>query len=273
MAAAQDTGTVLVAAEAEQGCVIGGERVPEGGAHAAYACLVCDSVRDARDWSPRAEDSPCGETRCSGGVLTPEATCSAAGSCVRGLPERCEAGHCADALACATRCAPSDCPSGTYCAASGGCAPKRSRGSSCAHDQECVSGACVEGLCCSDACSGTCESCRVPGSWGSCTIVPAMTDPDGECGPYGYCDGVGACAGLERAWAFAPAFPADAALRDGGVARTTRDEVASDPTRPAIGCAVGRVSTRSGARGLSLLALFVTATVWGRRRVRRSALR
>lgn len=33
----------------------------------------------------------------------------------------------------------------------------------------------------------------VPGNIGTCTDVPAMTDPDGECGLGGYCDSAGVC--------------------------------------------------------------------------------
>lgn len=172
-------------------CIIGGECVADGATHPAYPCLYCDPRADARDWSRRPEGTVCGEARCSGGRLVTAATCSTTGACLVGMSTRCAAGYCADA----TTCVDGECPGSSFCAPSGVCELRRANGSSCASDEECESGACVDGICCNDACTGTCESCAVPGSVGSCVIVPAMTDPDGECGPAGYCDGIGGCVG------------------------------------------------------------------------------
>jgi len=45
----------------------------------------------------------------------------------------------------------------------------------------CASGKCVDGYCCNSDCKGTCEACNVAGKLGTCSDIPAGTDPDGEC--------------------------------------------------------------------------------------------
>ncbi|MDD5294750.1 MAG: hypothetical protein PHP21_02400, partial [Patescibacteria group bacterium] len=46
---------------------------------------------------------------------------------------------------------------------------------------DCSSGYCVDGYCCNSSCSGTCQACNVAGSAGTCTNIPAGTDPASEC--------------------------------------------------------------------------------------------
>lgn len=64
----------------------------------------------------------------------------------------------------------------------------------CASDIECISGHCVDGVCCNTACTGACNACDVAGSVGTCTAVasgaPHGTHP--SCSPY-LCSS-GACA-------------------------------------------------------------------------------
>ena len=57
-------------------------------------------------------------------------------------------------------------------------------------NNECQSGNCVDGYCCSTSCSGTCEACNQSGSLGTCTLLPYGADPDNECGDGGVCSGV-----------------------------------------------------------------------------------
>lgn len=52
----------------------------------------------------------------------------------------------------------------------------------CDESGDCVSGLCVDGVCCSSTCGGSCQACNLAGSEGSCTSIPAGTDPDLECG-------------------------------------------------------------------------------------------
>jgi MYXO-CTERM domain-containing protein len=268
---ASDSCTNVVTADR---CIIGGECVANMGRHPAYPCLVCDPTRDNRDWSTLPEGTSCGEAACVGGRLTTEATCSSTGVCTSGVPVRCDAGYCADGTTCASSCTEGECPGDSYCAPSGVCELRRANASSCTRDEECDSGFCVDRLCCSDACTGTCESCQVPGSVGSCTIVPAMTDPDGECGDFGYCDGMGACAGPD-----AGPLPPDAGPSPDAASPTGNPDAGSvdgstppldagtttPPTSSGCGCRVG-ASARLSPWALALLGLVL---VVARRRARR----
>lgn len=62
---------------------------------------------------------------------------------------------------------------------------------------ECLSGNCVDTVCCATACGGKCQSCNLSGAIGSCSNIPAATDPDSECnqGQDGSatCNGLAAC--------------------------------------------------------------------------------
>jgi hypothetical protein len=74
-------------------------------------------------------------------------------------------------------------------------------GEKCTTRTQCQSGICVDGVCCNEACTGTCRSCNVTGSVGTCTNVPDNEDPRDQCKPDpaspckrdGMCDGEGAC--------------------------------------------------------------------------------
>jgi hypothetical protein len=55
-------------------------------------------------------------------------------------------------------------------------------GDKCTMGADCASQFCVDGVCCDTACTGTCEACNLPGTAGTCSPIPANTDPDQECG-------------------------------------------------------------------------------------------
>ncbi len=67
----------------------------------------------------------------------------------------------------------------------------------CKVNAECESVHCVDGFCCDKPCSGTCEACNVPKLEGTCSPIPAGTDPAAECPDKGpcvsTCNGKGAC--------------------------------------------------------------------------------
>jgi hypothetical protein len=91
------------------------------------------------------------------------------------------------------------CDSGQSCQ-SGTCvgAP----GIACTSNGQCATGICVDSVCCSTVCSGTCQACNLAGQVGTCSNIPAGTDPANECadqgaascGTIGYCNGSGSCA-------------------------------------------------------------------------------
>jgi len=70
----------------------------------------------------------------------------------------------------------------------GGSCPPCFNGSACLAASECQSGNCVDGYCCNSACTGSCDSCSLAGSEGSCGLTPAGSAGDPSCSPY-VCDG------------------------------------------------------------------------------------
>ncbi|MCR9159155.1 MAG: putative metal-binding motif-containing protein [Nannocystaceae bacterium] len=63
------------------------------------------------------------------------------------------------------------------------CVPDEGPGGSCTSTAQCQGGlSCVDGVCCTSSCVGTCEACDVPGSEGTCTDIPNGDDLDNECG-------------------------------------------------------------------------------------------
>jgi hypothetical protein len=81
----------------------------------------------------------------------------------------------------------------------------RSKGKAqaCDCDDECQSGHCADGVCCTSACDETCKACNLPSSLGDCAHVPAGGKPGDPsdctasaprtCGQDGTCDGRGGC--------------------------------------------------------------------------------
>jgi len=72
-------------------------------------------------------------------------------------------------------------------------------GQPCGDQDQCQSGHCVNGVCCNEACQGTCVGCDVAGSEGTCSPVPVGKDPRAQCTGSvtacdGTCNGAGACA-------------------------------------------------------------------------------
>ena len=51
----------------------------------------------------------------------------------------------------------------------------------CAAPTDCISGNCVDGVCCDTTCDGICESCNQPGAVGACSPNMMGTDPDSDC--------------------------------------------------------------------------------------------
>lgn len=71
---------------------------------------------------------------------------------------------------------------------------KKENGQTCTATSDCLSGFCVDGVCCNAACTGTCVSCSLMGNVGACTNVANGQDDVGTCsGAAESCDGMGAC--------------------------------------------------------------------------------
>ena len=106
---------------------------------------------------------------------------------------------CQDGTGCLSSCAvDADCIAEHFCDA-GQCQPKRTPGESCSKDAGCKSGTCVDGVCCTSACDGSCELCNLPNAQdvvdGVCRVVPANTEPAGDHAPCGGQPG-DVCAGI-----------------------------------------------------------------------------
>ncbi|HVU51172.1 MAG TPA: hypothetical protein VHL80_10825 [Polyangia bacterium] len=100
--------------------------------------------------------------------------------------------------------APPDQASPDVAACKGGDAgPKKTPGQTCECPSDCASGFCVDGVCCSTACTAACKTCAAPGSPGTCTFLVAGATPRDQttcvaaaastCGFDGTCDGAGGC--------------------------------------------------------------------------------
>jgi hypothetical protein len=74
-----------------------------------------------------------------------------------------------------------ECDPGAHC--SGGvCVADGEAGDPCILTTECGAGLqCVDNVCCTSSCTGTCRACDVAGHEGTCWNVGVGDDPDGEC--------------------------------------------------------------------------------------------
>jgi hypothetical protein len=107
---------------------------------------------------------------CGNGELEPPEPCD--GAALGGAT--CESlGFLGGALACTSACELD----------TSGCVPFGGPGDACTGPDQCDGGLpCVDGVCCTSACGGTCARCNLPGTEGTCTAIAAGADPDAECG-------------------------------------------------------------------------------------------
>lgn len=155
------------------------------------SCGTCPGVQDECIASecvcqPLCDGLECGDDGCGGDC----------GTCP-GPQDACQSGTCVCQPACENRmCGDDGCGSvcGT-CAATEDCVEGHCMvqpGALCNSADECLSGFCVDGVCCDTACAGLCQACNVPGMTGTCGPVQLGMDPANECNP-GACNGSGAC--------------------------------------------------------------------------------
>jgi hypothetical protein len=104
---------------------------------------------------------------------------------------------------CGITCAAGQTCAGGICTGGGG--GLLANGAPCGSGSVCQSGFCTDGVCCNQACSGTCQACAAPltgGVNGVCAAATAGTDPHNtcpdqpasSCGTTGLCNGGGTCA-------------------------------------------------------------------------------
>ncbi len=152
-----------------------------------------------------ADGTGCSSATCPAGA----ATLNLAGACLAGachVPTlACTPYFCNGVAACQTSCnGDGDCINDTfYCTGTGGaCVPKGMAGAVCSIGDQCLTGFCVDNVCCGSKMCGSCQACNVAGSAGTCAAVAVGTvDPKGvcadnlapSCGTNGKCDGAGGC--------------------------------------------------------------------------------
>jgi hypothetical protein len=81
-------------------------------------------------------------------------------------------------------------------ASSTGTNPGINDGAACTSPAECTSGFCVDGVCCTGECGGTCVACSAAKSGavdGTCSYIKNGQDPDDECAGTPTCNGEGDC--------------------------------------------------------------------------------
>ncbi|MBI3070863.1 MAG: hypothetical protein HYY84_01920, partial [Deltaproteobacteria bacterium] len=132
---------------------------------------------------------------------TARQTCGTSGACPTTTPTAC-AGDlvCANGTSCKSTCSMnSDCRTGYRCSGNS-CVPLTATGLACGGGIECVSGKCIDGVCCASDCNTPCRACNVPGNEGTCVNVLAGTAHGSDCGTdpasqclAGTCNGVGGC--------------------------------------------------------------------------------
>ncbi|MBW2523027.1 MAG: hypothetical protein JRI23_02570, partial [Deltaproteobacteria bacterium] len=140
----------------------------------------------------------CAAQTCSSNVETAARDCDGSGTCVAGATTACDPYTCdSGGTACLTSCSGNgQCQNPLVCdSQTSTCISAKGLGETCANDGECASNHCSpDNVCCTEACSGACESCLgadTCGTDGTCAPVVPGTDPDGECSS-GVCFG-GSC--------------------------------------------------------------------------------
>ena len=123
-------------------------------------------------------------TACGSGVVCEPTTNSAKGQLCNGngvcLPSTADGTPCGEfdcvaGTGCGSTCAiDADCIPTAYCDANV-CKPKTADGATCEVGDSCVSGVCVDSMCCNRPCDGQCEACDVKGAEGKC--VPVVGAP------------------------------------------------------------------------------------------------
>jgi hypothetical protein len=163
-----------------------------------------------------ATDTDCAPTAfCNAGACVPKLTNAA--TCTG--PNQCASGNCVDGVCCGSACTPTcqscavsgslgtctNIPFGMQdtfpanaCTGNGACNGAGTcllnNGSTCSASSQCLTGFCVDGVCCNTACNGTCQSCNINGSQGTCSNVPFGALDQGTCSSGGHaCDGNGLC--------------------------------------------------------------------------------
>lgn len=194
-------GGVCVPDEPNGGTCVADNQCTSGHCQNGHCCASGDCCATNGDCDAYDEPSECtSESTCQGQRV--DGVCSASNECTANTVQDdsgcativaddcgpypsvvCGAGQNQSTPTCPGSCTgDADCDASAHCSA-GVCVPDAGQGGFCTTTSECGGGlSCVDNVCCSSACTSTCMACDVPGSVGTCTLIPNGSDPDNECG-------------------------------------------------------------------------------------------
>jgi hypothetical protein len=151
--------------------------VPSGPPHKGRPLCVTDDTVCGGQCNGTSRDAcvyagpgkVCHPPTCAAGKAGIAEYCEGTGKCPAQETIDCK-GPCVRSL-CGDECATDQqCSLLQFCLA-GQCVPQRDNGQPCTSQGQCSSSYCVDGVCCSAACSGQCQACDVTGSEGTCAAV------------------------------------------------------------------------------------------------------
>jgi hypothetical protein len=173
-----------------------GTPAPSGQCPAAAPCGNTGNCNGASACQQGSTSTSCGlPVSCNGTTYQPASFCNGSGMCTQAPTSGCGSYICG-VNACLTSCtADAQCASTSlYCTGStttaGTCNSKKANGATCGVAKECVSANCVDGVCCSTASCGTCQSCSAEN--GTCANL-ANNTADARCPASTGCGNTGFC--------------------------------------------------------------------------------
>jgi hypothetical protein len=149
------------------------ECLASGSCQGSRRDAVCNAGSQCQLSDPIDDDSGCNGLVSNECGLFPAVRCTA------------EVSQPTDQMArCATMCSTTpECDPGAFCNGMMTCQSQGMPGDACSGPGQCAGGLpCVDGVCCTSACTGTCVACNLAGSRGTCTPIPNGQDPSSECG-------------------------------------------------------------------------------------------
>ena len=178
----------------------GGVPEPHGGCAANPPCGNTGNCNGGGACEQASSSVACGAASCSISTLTHVSHCTGSGTCAPPTTSGCTPYVCGT-NACKVTCAgDGDCVSPYTCQGAGNCALK-ANGLTCASGSQCISGNCVDTVCCGSPSCPACQACNVSGTGACAPVAPGTPAPSSFCtdlGPTtcstnGKCDGAGGC--------------------------------------------------------------------------------
>ena len=143
------------------------------GSSSCGTCNRCNISGKEGSCAPAVDLTQCGATTCLAGSKTTlgckAGKCAALISSCGNFACNLTANDCLKTCKSSTDCAPLAYCSGTVCTA------KAVKGTKCTSGGICISGNCVDGVCCGSSACGKCNKCNISGKAGTCSAVPNKT--------------------------------------------------------------------------------------------------